>query len=107
MHRYFLIPFIGFFLIISIIMIYLQFVNEDWKFLVPKIKLPDSCNNNNEVEFVIHKSDINQNRSFKDEKDVYNGNQFHPVLLLPCESCLLYTSPSPRDSFRSRMPSSA
>ncbi len=85
MHRYFLIPFIGFFLIISIIMIYLQFVNEDWKFLVPKIKLPDSCNNNNKVEFVIHKSDINQNRSFKDEKDVYNGNQFHPILLLPCE----------------------
>ena len=85
MHRYFLIPFIGFFLIISIIMIYLQFVNEDWKFLVPKIKLPDSCNNNNEVEFVIHESDINQNRSFKDEKDVYNGNQFNPIFLLPCE----------------------
>ncbi len=62
MHRYFLIPFIGFFLIISIIMIYLQFVNEDWKFLVPKIQLPDTCNNNNEVEFVIHESDINQNR---------------------------------------------
>ena len=79
MHRYFLIPFIGFFLIISIIMIYLQFVNEDWKFLVPKIKLPDSCNNNNQVEFVIHESDINQKRSFKDEKDVYNGNQFHPI----------------------------
>ena len=37
------------------------------------------------VEFVIHKSDINQNRSFKDEKDVYNGNQFHPIFLLPCE----------------------
>ena len=71
MHRYFLIPFIGFFLIISIIMIYLQFVNEDWKFLVPKIKLPDSCNNNNQVEFVIHESDINQNRSFKDEKMIF------------------------------------
>ena len=33
-------------------MIYLQFVNEDWKFLVPKIKLPESCNNNNAVEFL-------------------------------------------------------
>ena len=25
----------------------------------------------------------------------------------PCESCLLYTSPSPRDMYKSRMPSSA
>ncbi|GIR01006.1 MAG: hypothetical protein CM15mP10_0690 [Actinomycetota bacterium] len=78
MHRYFLIPFIGFFLIISIIMIYLQFVNEDWKFLVPKIKLPDSCNNNNEVGIFYTEGDINQNRSFEDEKDVYNINQFFP-----------------------------
>ena len=45
----------------------------------------DTCNNYNEVEFVIHDSDINQNRSFEDEKDVYNGNQFHPIFLLPCE----------------------
>ena len=32
----------------------------------------------------------------------------HPVLLLPgFMACLLYTSPSPRDRTRSRMPSSA
>ena len=28
-------------------------------------------------------------------------------ILTPCASCLLYTSPSPRDRTRSRMPSSA
>ena len=30
-----------------------------------------------------------------------------PILLLTAKSCLLYTSPSPRDRTRSRMPSSA
>ena len=30
-----------------------------------------------------------------------------PVLVHGMQPCLLYTSPSPRDSFRSRMPSSA
>ena len=28
-------------------------------------------------------------------------------ILIPCDVCLLYTSPSPRDTIRSRMPSSA
>ena len=31
----------------------------------------------------------------------------HPLLLVLCFSCLLYTSPSPRDRQKSRMPSSA
>ena len=29
------------------------------------------------------------------------------VRILPCRTCLLYTSPSPRDRQKSRMPSSA
>ena len=33
--------------------------------------------------------------------------KFLPDKERPGEGCLLYTSPSPRDSFRSRMPSSA
>ena len=34
-------------------------------------------------------------------------DQLHPFLMIECPSCLLYTSPSPRDRTRSRMPSSA
>ena len=36
MHRYFLIPMIGFFLVILGFVIYFQFINENWKYLVPK-----------------------------------------------------------------------
>ena len=85
MHRYFLIPFIGFFIIVSIFVFFLQFINEDWKFIAPKIILPESCDNNIETKFIIHESDKKINRSFKDEQDIYDGNQFHPIFLLPCE----------------------
>ena len=34
----------------------------------------------------------------------YQGNFYHEI---PYKICLLYTSPSPRDLYRSRMPSSA
>ena len=85
MHRYFLIPFIGFFIIVSVFVFFLQFINEDWKFIVPKIILPESCDNNIETKFIIHESDKKINRSFKDEQDIYDGNQFHPIYLLPCE----------------------
>ena len=43
-------------------------------------------------------------------KNVVNGGEIAPFRLVPQESflpCLLYTSPSPRDRTRSRMPSSA
>ena len=33
--------------------------------------------------------------------------RMHYINLLPSDNCLLYTSPSPRDRTRSRMPSSA
>ena len=85
MHRYFLIPFIGFFIIVSIFVFFLQFINEDWKFITPKIILPESCDNNIETKFIIHENDKKINRSFKDEQDTYKGNQFHPIFLLPCE----------------------
>ena len=79
MHRYFLIPFIGFFIIVSAFVFFLQFINEDWKFIAPKIILPESCDNNIETKFIIHESDKKINRSFKDEQDIYDGNQFHPI----------------------------
>ena len=85
MHRYFLIPFIGFFIIIALFVFFLQFINEDWKFLVPKVDLPKSCNNNTEIEFITHETDIKSNRSYIDQEDTYDGNQFHTIFLLPCE----------------------
>ncbi len=85
MHRYFIIPMVGFFIIICIFVIYLQFINEDWKFLVPKIPLPESCNDNTKTELIIHENDYLPKRSFKDNPDVINGNQIHAIYLLPCE----------------------
>ena len=35
------------------------------------------------------------------------GTRFHPGENVGCGNCLLYTSPSPRDRQKSRMPSSA
>ena len=37
----------------------------------------------------------------------YINDEWHPELKHKLKSCLLYTSPSPRDRTRSRMPSSA
>ena len=85
MHRYFLIPFIGFFIIVSNFVFFLQFINEDWKFIAPKIPLPEGCDNDIETNFIIYENDKKINRSFKDKLDLYAGNQFHPIYLLPCE----------------------
>ena len=85
MHRYFIIPVVSFFIIICIFVIYLQFINDDWKFIGPKVVLPDSCNDDTDVEFVLHDDDYIEGRSFKDNTDIYQGNQFHAIFLLPCE----------------------
>ena len=85
MHRYFLIPVLGFFGIICIFVFYLQFINEDWKFIVPKKQLPEICNDNTNIELIIHDEDYIQGRSFKDRKDTITGNQIHAIYLLPCE----------------------
>ena len=47
---------------------------------------------------------------YKEDIDSYLREQGHEVINLGCyseQSCLLYTSPSPRDLSTSRMPSSA
>ena len=46
---------------------------------------------------------INHKEQGEDHVAVFDKGQFHNVVL----SCLLYTSPSPRDQRGSRMPSSA
>jgi len=86
MHRYFVIPMVGFFLVILVFVIYLQVINEDWKYLVPKPELPDSCNDNEVLQLVTHEDDKINGRSFRDKKDLAElKNQIHAILLLPCE----------------------
>ena len=87
MHRYFLIPVLGFFGFICLFVIYLQFVNDDWKFLVPKKDLPSSCNDKKDVDtkLIIHETDFLNGRSYKDSPDQSNKEQFHVIFLLPCE----------------------
>ena len=46
-----------------------------------------------------------KNLTVKETEKVLAGNEL--VLIAPAKSCLLYTSPSPRDLSTSRMPSSA
>lgn len=85
MHRYFLIPVLSFFGFICLFVIYLQFINEDWKFLVPKKELPTSCNDKADVKLITHKEDIIEGRSFNDQDDKFENMQFHAILMLPCE----------------------
>jgi len=85
MHRYFLIPALSFFAFICLFVIYLQFINEDWKFLVPKEDLPVLCNDKADVALITHEADIIKNRSFNDKPDQLNKEQFHAVFMLPCE----------------------
>ena len=73
MHRYFLIPMIGFFIIICCLVIYLQFINEDWKFLVPKTPIPEICDDMSEVKLITHDNDYLEQREFRDKKGrIYN-----------------------------------
>ena len=54
-------------------------------------------------------SDANKLRELKDRIDIGTvvGHASHPEVLRRAGGCLLYTSPSPRDRQKSRMPSSA
>ena len=85
MHRYFLIPVLSFFAFICIFVIYLQFINEDWKFLVPKEDLPLICNDESDVNLINHEEDFIEGRSLVDSQDLLKSEQYHAVLLLPCE----------------------
>ena len=85
MSKYFLIPIIIFFIIISLFVIYLQFINENWKFIAPKKILPDICNDNNSLELITHSTDYVKGRSFIDNPDQFIGYQFHSIYLLPCD----------------------
>ena len=87
MHKYFLIPVSIFFLIISIFVFYLQYISDDWKFVVVGNKkiIPKICNDQGDVKIISHPEDHILGRSFKDNKDISLINQFHAIYLLPCE----------------------
>ena len=85
MHRYFLIPVLGFFSFICVIVIYLQFINESWKFLVPKEDLPKICDDESDVKLINHEGDFIDGRSLGDSPDLLKSEQYHAVLILPCE----------------------
>ena len=50
---------------------------------------------------------IKNNKSFLDKNNIFQRTEYEKFLLTNNMSCLLYTSPSPRDGLLSRMPSSA
>jgi len=87
LHKYFLIPVITFFVIICLITFYLQYINDDWKyvFLGTKIIIPDICNDESDTEIIFHSTDLINDRSFRDNTDSISDFQFHAIYLLPCE----------------------
>ena len=89
MHKYFLIPIITFFVIICLIVFYLQYVYEDWKYRIigenKEIVIPDICDDKSDIKIISHSTDHITNRSFKDNIDSLSNFQFHTVYLLPCE----------------------
>ncbi len=85
MNRYFLIPVLSFFGFICIFVIYLQFINENWKFLVPKEDLPLICDDETDVKLINHEEDFIEGRSIVDNQDIIKSEQYHAVFLLPCE----------------------
>ena len=85
MNRYFIIPVSIFFIILCIVVFYLQFINEDWKLFAPKKILPAICNDEGNTKIISHLSDHISDRSFKDNPDNILGHQIHAVYFLPCE----------------------
>ena len=76
---------VGFFAVVLTFVIYLQVINEDWKYLVPKPELPDSCNDNEVLQLVTHEDDKIDGRSFRDKKDLAEfKNQIH-AFVITCE----------------------
>ena len=89
MNRYFLIPVSLFFFIIVLLVLYFQYLDDEWKyFYKAKEKIiPKYCKDNTEdFENMIIKldSDILENRNFDDQID-NSKNEIHLVYLVPCD----------------------
>ena len=68
------------------------------------IDIMESC-----AVYGVMETDITGYGNQKGYRVMYRGTMSGPNVLMKCkfETCLLYTSPSPRDGLLSRMPSSA
>lgn len=89
MNRYFLIPVSLFFFIIILLVLYFQYLDDEWKyFYKAKEKIiPKYCEDNTEdFENMIIKldSDFLENRNFDDQIDI-SKNEVHLVYLVPCD----------------------
>ena len=72
------------------------------------IKLIQDANKGNKIIGVVSQKDSKvEEPTYKDLYEIGTVAQIVKMLKMPDGSCLLYTSPSPRDAHESRMPSSA
>ena len=88
-----------------------QFANKGWK-VIATTRSMDSADEL--IEFskensnvIIEQLDITNDEHLRNLKKKYNDDVIDVLLNNAAYTCLLYTSPSPRDQRGSRMPSSA
>ena len=98
MNKYFLIPVIIFFIVISLIVIYLQFFYLDWKWdILPdnfdvktetykEKTLSENCNDDDKIRIIKLNTDLVSNRQFTDSEDISSEPSIHSVYLLPCDA---------------------
>ncbi len=89
MHRYFLIPVSIFFIFIITLVLYFQFIEDEWKYFYKAEEkiIPEYCNNSNhnyEKTIIKLNQDIILNRSFRDKKD-NEKYSIHLIYFLPCD----------------------
>ena len=98
MNKYFLIPVIIFFIVISLIVIYLQFFYLDWKWdILPdnfdvktetykEKTLSENCNDDDKIKIIKLNNDLVSSRQFTDSEDISSEPSIHSVYLLPCDA---------------------
>ena len=90
----------------------LHFIKEIFKQSSPSANVEERITNNNHPDFLIIEPDsllaTKSSGSSDFEKTTKSGSEIIKIAQIRnIKTCLLYTSPSPRDSNLSRMPSSA
>ena len=93
----------NFFILIIFIIFLIFIIVRDYKIKKKKLKLNNSLNSNFFIQTINKLIDENKYNLLEErirlrEIDAYGNEDYN---------CLLYTSPSPRDRQKSRMPSSA
>ena len=89
MHRYFLVPVSVFFILIIFLVLYFQFIEDEWKYFykAEEKKIPKYCddgNRNFDNAIIRIDQDSKTNRSFKDREDIQK-NSIHLIYFVPCD----------------------